>query len=41
MDSEEQKRTQKKQLLDFPGSPVAKALQSQCRGPRFDRWSGN
>ena len=26
---------------DFPGGPVAEALCSQCRGPRFDPWSGN
>ena len=27
--------------MDFPGVPVAKILCSQCRGPRFDPWSGN
>ena len=26
---------------DFPGGPVAKTPCSQCRGPRFDPWSGN
>ena len=26
---------------DFRGSPAAKTLHSQCRGPRFDPWSGN
>ena len=26
---------------DFPGGPVAKTLNSQCRGPGFDPWSGN
>lgn len=26
---------------DVPGAPVAKTLSSQCRGPRFDSWSGN
>ena len=26
---------------DFPGGPVGKAPCSQCRGPRFDPWSGN
>ena len=26
---------------DFPGGPVAKTPQSQCRGPRYDTWSGN
>ena len=25
---------------DFPGSPVSKTPCSQCRGPRFDPWSG-
>ena len=24
----------------FPDGPVAKTLRSQCRGPRFDPWSG-
>ena len=26
---------------DFPDGPVAKPLHYQCRGPRFDPWSGN
>ena len=26
---------------DFPGGQVAKTACSQCRGPRFDPWSGN
>ena len=26
---------------DFPDSPVAKTLRSQCRGPGFNPWSGN
>ena len=26
---------------DFPGGPVAKTPSSQCRGPRFNPWSGN
>ena len=26
---------------DFPGGPVSKTLCSQCRGPKFDPWSGN
>ena len=26
---------------DFPGGPVVKILYSQCRGPRYDPWSGN
>ena len=25
----------------FPGGTVAKTLNSQYRGPRFDPWSGN
>ena len=25
----------------FPGGPVAETLCSQCRGPRFDPWSGD
>ena len=25
----------------FPHGPVAKILHSQCRGPRFDPWSGS
>ena len=28
-------------MTDFPGGPVAKTLHSQCRGPRFDPWTGN
>ena len=28
-------------LRDFPGGPVARTLSSQCRGPRFDPWSGS
>ena len=28
-------------LRDFPCGQVAKTLLSQCRGPRFDPWSGN
>ena len=31
----------KKASEDFPGGPVAKILSSQCRGPRFNPWSGN
>ena len=30
-----------KMSKDFPGSPVAKTLGSQCRGPGFNLWSGN
>ena len=30
-----------KSLQGFPGGPVAKAPRSQCRGHRFDPWSGN
>ena len=26
---------------DFLGGPVARTPHSQCRGPRFDPWSGN
>ena len=26
---------------DFPHGPVAKTLCPQCRGPRFNPWSGN
>ena len=26
---------------DCPGGLAAKTLCSQCRGPRFDPWSGN
>ena len=26
---------------DFPGGAVVKTSCSQCRGPRFDPWSGN
>ena len=28
-------------FLDFPRGPVFKSLGSQCRGDRFDPWSGN
>ena len=28
-------------LRDFPGGPAVKTLLSQCRGLRFDPWSGN
>ena len=31
----------KKTKRDFPGDTVAKTPHSQCRGPRFDSWSGN
>ena len=31
----------KKKYGDFPGGPVAKVPSSQCRGPRFNPWSGN
>ena len=26
---------------DFPGGPVDQTRSPQCRGPRFDPWSGN
>ena len=32
---------QKRSLQDFPGVPVAKTLNSQCREPGFEPWSGN
>ena len=32
---------QKGNQVHLPSSPVAKTLHSQCRGPRFDSWSGN
>ena len=28
-------------IWDFPGGPVDKTPRSQCRGPRFDPWSGS
>ena len=28
-------------LWDFPGGLVAETLSSQCKGPRFNFWSGN
>ena len=28
-------------LRDFPGGTVDKTPSTQCRGPRFDSWSGN
>ena len=28
-------------LRDFPGGTVVETPGSQCRGPRFDPWSGN
>ena len=31
----------KEHCWDFPGSPVVKTPSSQCRGHRFDPWSGN
>ena len=31
----------KRYTRDFPGDPVAKTPCSQCRGPRFDLWSGS
>ena len=30
-----------KDMRYFPGGPVAETPCSQCRGPRFDPWSGN
>ena len=34
-------QTKESDLVDFPDGPVAKTLCSQCRGPRFNPWSGN
>ena len=31
----------KLQEVGLPGGPVAKTPSPQCRGPRFDPWSGN
>ena len=31
----------KDKVWDFPGSPVAKTLSSQCRKPKSDSWSEN
>ena len=31
----------KEKSQDFPGGPVVKTPHSQCRGPRFNSWSGN
>ena len=31
----------KKAYRDFPGGTMVKTPRSQCRGPRFDPWSGN
>jgi len=33
--------TEKREMRDFPGGPVSKTLNSQCRGPGFDSWLGN
>ena len=32
---------QSERWRDFPGSPVATTLYSECRGPGFNPWSGN
>ena len=34
-------RLKETESWDFPGGPVGKTPRSQCRGPRFDPWSGN
>ena len=34
-------KKKKKNISDFIGFPVAKTLSSQCRGLRFDPWSGS
>ena len=31
----------KKKIKDFPGHPLVKTPHFQCRGYRFDPWSGN
>ena len=31
----------KLQEVGLPGGPVAKTPSPQCRGPRFEPWSGN
>ena len=31
----------RRQFRDFPGGAVVKTPHSQCRGPKFDPWSGN
>ena len=31
----------KKGIGNLPGSPVAKTLCAQCRGPEFDPWARN
>ena len=35
------KKHQNAMCRDFSGGAVDKTLRSQCRGPRFDPWSGN
>ena len=35
------KSKSKRMKRDFPGGAVDKTLHSQCRGSRFDPWSGN
>ena len=34
-------KTSLREKRDFPTGPVAKTLNSQCKGPTFDPWSGN
>ena len=36
-----QNMIQKHMKRDFPGGPVIKTLHFQCRGGRFNPWSGN
>ena len=36
-----QPNTQQSRGRGFPGGPVAKTLNSQCRGHRFNPWSRN
>ena len=39
--SSEELCSQETPFRDFPGGPVAKTPGFQCRGTRFDPWSGN
>ena len=40
LDNQSLSLQEKSELQDFPGGPVAKTPHAQCRGPRFDSWSG-
>ena len=39
--TKKQNMIQKHMKRDFPGGPVVGTLPSQCRGGRFNPWSGN